>query len=307
MGDPSESAETCELPWYQAFSALCAGVGTLAGAIAAAALSGAALTFVGAAWAGTGAIVGALIAYCACRMSAGRLPRIQPAGDPSTGETAVAGVVIDLGRALALFPFGDGDYLFNIKCVDRRFLTPQSDGTAACVRNKSLADGPEYLHCEITSNVTLYGCAGAIAGAAVAAAVGVPAGVAAGAAVAAACLATGIFAPLCILAAILVALLVSAAITGAGALAGGAVGSGLGLAADEVEDQVGDAAADALHEGDAVIFSGDWVTDADHGWNEIHDINRAMVIDGGFDDCDRFRKVASALAAGLYRHPRDPH
>ena len=303
-GDPGLSAETCGLPWYRAFSALCAGVGTLAGAIAGAALAGLSLGLGAAALAGPGAVIGALIAYCACRMSAGRLPKILPPGDAASGLTTTPGIVIDIGRAFPIFPFGDGDYLFNIKCVPRRLLSTQADGSAACVRTKDIADGPEYLHCEITSNVTLYGCAGAIAGAAAAAPVGVAAGTAAGAAVAAACIAAGILAPLCLLAALLIALLVSGGITGAGALAGGAIGSGLGLAADDFEDQVGGAGADELHCGDAVIFTGEWVTDADHGWNEFHDLTDAMIVDREFDDCDRAIKMIGAVAAGLKKHPR---
>lgn len=301
-GDPGQSAETCGLPWYRAFSAICAGIGSLAGIIAGIALGG--LSPAGMAFAGPGAIIGALIAYCACRMSAGRLPRILPAGNPDTGLTTTPGIVIDIGRALPIFPFGDGDYLFNIKCVPRSLMTTQADGSPACVRNKDLVEGPEYLHCEITSNVTLYGCAGAIAGAAAAAPAGVAAGTAAGVAVAAACAATSIFAPLCLIAAIIVALLVSAAVTGAGAAAGGAIGSAAGLAADEFEDQVGEAGADELHCGDAVIFTGEWVTDTDHGWNEFHDVTDVMIIDSEFDDCDRMLKLTSAIAAGLKRHPR---
>ena len=303
-GDPSQSAETCDLPWYQAFSALCAGVGTLAGIIAGAALGGLSLTVATAALAGSGAVIGALVAYCACRMSPQRLAKINPPSDPRTGLTSAAGIIIDIGRSFPIFPWGDGDYLFNIKCVNPGLLSTQADGTPACIRTKDVAQGPQYLHCEITSNVTLYGCAGAIAGAAAAAPVGVGLGIAAGAAVAAACLATGIFAPLCLLAALLIALLVSSAVTGAGALAGGAIGSAAGLAADEVNDQVGQADADVIECGDAVVFSGDWVTDRDHGWNEVHDLKRAMIIDRDFQDCDRLLKTAAAVGTGLMVAPR---
>ncbi len=295
-GDPSESAETCGLEWFESFSARCAGVGTLAGLIAGAALGAIAGPFLAAALAGSLGVIGALIAFCACRLSAARLPRITPT------DLTVVGIVIDIGRSLPLFPFGDGDYLFNIECVDRRLLATGADGSGACVRTK--AGGPEYLHCEITSNVTAFGCAGAIAGAAVGAAVGTVAGAGAGLAVAALCLALGIFAPLCILAAILVALFVSAASTGAGALAGGALGSAAGLAADEIEDQVGDADADVVTCGDTVVFSGDFVTDADHNWNEIHDLKSAMVIDRELSGCDEAIKLSSAVGAGLAVHPR---
>lgn len=282
---------------------MCAGIGSLAGAIAAAVLSGAA-AIPAFAFAGVGAILGALIAYCACRMSAGRLPKINPPGNPETGQTSVIGIVNDIGRSFALFPFGDGDYLFNIRCVPRGFLTPQASGDAACIRTKDLINGPEYLHCEITSNVTLYGCAGAVTGAAAAAPAGVALGTGAGLAVAAGCLALGIFAPLCFLAAILVALIVSSLVTGGGALAGAAIGSAAGLAADELADQVGEAGADVVECGDAVVFTGDWVTDADHGWNEIHDIRAAMIIDRGFELCERVGKVAGAVGTGMMAPPR---
>lgn len=302
-GDPGQSAETCGLPWYRAFSALCAGIGSLAGAIAAAVLSGAG-AIPAAAFAGVGALLGALIAYCACRMSSGRLPKIIPQGDPLTGQTSVVGIINDIGRSFALFPFGDGDYLFNIRCVPRGVLTPQANGDAACIRTKDVINGPEYLHCEITSNVTLYGCAGAIAGAAAAAPAGVALGTGAGLAVAGGCLALGIFAPLCLLVAILVALIVSSLVTGAGALAGAAIGSAAGLAADELADQVGEAGADVVECGDAVVFTGDLVTDTDHGWNEIHDIKAAMIIDRGFDNCDRVGRVGGAVGTGMMVPPR---
>jgi hypothetical protein len=272
--------------------------------IAGAALGGLSLTVVTAAMAGSGAVIGALIAYCACRMSPQRLSKISPATDPATGLTTASGIIIDIGRSFPIFPFGDGDYLFNIKCVNPGLINSQFDGSAACIRTKDVIQGPQYIHCEITSNVTLYGCAGAIAGAAAAAPIGVGLGIAAGAAVAAACLATGIFAPLCILAALLIAFLVSSAITGGGALAGGAVGSAAGLAADEVNDQVGQADADVVECGDVVVFSGDWVTDRDHGWNEIHDVKRAMIIDRDFDDCDRLLKISAAVGTGLMVPPR---
>jgi hypothetical protein len=303
-GDPILSAETCDLPWYRAFSALCAGVGSLAGMIAGAALGGLSVTVVSAALAGAGAVIGALVAYCACKLSPQRLAKISPAGDPQTGLTTATGIIIDIGRSFPIFPWGDGDYLFNIQCVNPGLINTQFDGSAACIRTKDVVQGPRYLHCEITSNVTLYGCAGAIAGAAAAAPIGVGLGIAAGAAVAAACLATGIFAPLCLAAALLIALLVSSAVTGGGALGGGAIGSAAGLAADEVNDQVGQADADVIECGDAVVFSGDWVTDRDHGWNEIHDLKRAMIIGRDFRDCDRLLKMAAAVGTGLMVAPR---
>lgn len=298
-GDPNESAETCGLEWFEAFSAQCAGVGSLAGLIAGAALGAITSAVLAAAFAGSLAVIGAIIGFCACRLSPNRLPRITP------GDVSIVGIVNDVGRSLPLFPFGDGDFLFNIRCVDRRLLATNSDGAAACIRTK--AGGPEYLHCEITSNVTAFGCAGAIAGASAGAAVGVVAGTAAGAAVAAACLATGIFAPLCILAAIIIALIIGAAATGAGGLAGGAVGSAAGVAADEIENQVGDADADVVTCGDIVVFSGDFVTDADHNWNEIHELKSAMVIDQEITNCDEALELAAAIGAGLMIHPKHGH
>ncbi|MCH7889699.1 MAG: hypothetical protein IIA00_10550, partial [Proteobacteria bacterium] len=41
-----------------------------------------------------------------------------------------------------------------------------------------------------------------------------------------------------------------------------------------------------------------WVTDVDHGWNEFHDLTKAMIIDREFDDCERAIKMIGAVAAG---------
>ena len=267
-------------------------MGTLAGILAGAALYAVTSATLAAAMAGGLAVLGAIAGFCNCRMSRDRLPL------KADGDTSVLGVVIDVGRSGTYFPFGDGDFLFNIKCVRPEHVVQDAD----CVRHK--ASGVEYLHCEITSNVTLYGCAGAYAGAIAGMAVGVPTGAAAGAAVAAGCIATGIFAPLCIIAAIIVAAIISAAISGAGALGGAAIGSELGVAADEDENVLGDPGADVVKEGDLVVFSGDWVSDADHGWNEIHDIERAMVLANNIQLCDQAWKTAAAAGLGLKKHAK---
>ena len=279
----------CPLPWYKSFSGQCALAGGGAGGIIAMILSGG-FTWAAAGAFGPGVLLGTLIAYCACRMSAGRLPKISPT------DTSFPGIVDSISRSLPLFPFGDGDFLFNLVCIPTQAVTPNNNGAQGCIREQG--DGTPFLHCEITSNVTLYGCAGAIAGLAATIPIAVGTGAAAGAAAAAACLALGIFAPLCILAAIIVALIVSSAIAGAGGLAGGAIGSAAGAAADEIENQVGDAGADSLAEGDVVVFTGDHVTDADHGWNEIHDIKGVDMI-GRELDCDRALKRTGAVAMGL--------
>ena len=125
-------------------------------------------------------------------------------------------------------------------------------------------------------------------------------GAAAGAAVAVACLWAGVFPPLlCTLAALVVAFIVSIVITALGVLAGGALGSAVGLAADEYEDRVGDAGADVLECGDGVILSGDWVTDTDHGWNELHDVTGAMIIGRNLQNCGQLNQLLGAVDANL--------
>ncbi len=111
-------------------------------------------------------------------------------------------------------------------------------------------------------------------------------------------LALGIFAPACILVAILVDIVVPSAISRPGAMIGAAAGSAAGVAADEFVNQVGDAGADNLSVGGTVIFIGDHVTDADHGWYEIHDLKGVDCISRDRLGCDAVARRTGGLAMG---------
>ena len=115
---------------------------------------------------------------------------------------------------------------------------------------------------------------------------------------AAACLASGIFAPLCIIVALIVALVISSAVTAAAALAAGQIGAALGALADEIEGQ--GEKGESVQENSCITFSGAWITDEDHGWNEIHDIER-VIVHGRGKDLEECLKVASAESTGLVR------
>ena len=108
----------------------------------------------------------------------------------------------------------------------------------------------------------------------VGAVVGAVVGTAVGIAAAAACIAAGIFALLCLLLAFLLAALITAIIAEVGEYIGKAIGAAVDAANNPPE-----IIPNTAEKGKCVIFSGNWVTDRDHGWNELHDIKGAVVID----------------------------
>ena len=123
-------------------------------------------------------------------------------------------------------------------------------------------NGTPTIHCEIPSHIGEWGCIGASVGVAVGAALGAAA-VLALAPLAAAC---GPFAFLCLL----LILLLGALIAYAGAEAGAIIGHAIGEALD-----AGQGLASAFGEalcGSCLSVEGNWVTDQDHGHNEIHDV-----------------------------------
>ncbi|MHA1598740.1 MAG: hypothetical protein ACTSV1_08470 [Alphaproteobacteria bacterium] len=292
MGDVNVSAEQCEIPWYEAWSVVTGFAGATTGGLIGGFWPGAAAAAPSlAAFIAAGASAGFIIAYCSSRIAQAFLK----SHDRTPTVTAV-GMVIDVGRSPMIFPF-DGDWLLNLKILGGNafeLMNERHDGAQACVRFKP--DGTRYLHCEITSNIGIYGCIGAMAGAVAGGIAGAVGGAAAGAIIAAACLATGIFWLLCVIVAVLAAVIIAAVITAVVAWAGGAVGSGAGAIADEIEGQ-GDK-ADGVAENTCVTFTGRWVTDMDHGWNEIHDIEAIDIHDTAGQD-GACLKMAAALGAGM--------
>lgn len=234
-----------ETPWYESYSFLCG----LAGAISIGAAAGLAWGwFAGAA----GLVAGFLIGYCSCRIS-GRLKKHK-----DQPEVCITGLVLATGQSTQVFPL-DGDRTINIGLMpnDLWVATDGADGKPACVRETE--DGKPFLHCEISSHIGIYGCLGAVIGGI---AGGVAGAIEAGLIIASCTLMWW----LCLLGAIFVFLFLVAL----GTFGGGAIGSGAGAAADAIDGTFDP--MEGIGVGDCVTICGDWVTDADHGWNEIHDI-----------------------------------
>ncbi len=229
----------------------------------------------GAAGAGGGMVFGFLLGMCLSR-SFGRLKR-----HSYMPEVYVTGIVDEQWRNLGAYVpplallskwFGigamefferDGDWLFNLIILDEQksyLLTEAHDGEQAYVRHR--ADCTPFLHCEISSNEGPFGCYGSVIGAAIGA--GISAALLGP--LAASCGGWGPFAWVCLLLVAFLALL----LTYACSAVGGAIGSVLGAAADAIEGQ--GQIGESLQKGDCVTFCGEWVTDMDHGWNELHDL-----------------------------------
>jgi hypothetical protein len=266
-----QSCESGEKPWYQAWTFITglAGMGTLGAA---------GWVGWGAPGVGAGVVFGFLLGMCLSR-SFGRLQthKYQP-------EVCVTGMVDEQWKNDGLFvpPLSlwgklgigameyferDGDWLFNLIILDEQshLLTEAHNGSQAYVRHK--AECTPYLHCEISSNEGPYGCYGSVIGAAV----GAGLSLAFLTPLAASCAAWGLFAWLCLLLVAALALL----ITYASSVIGGLIGAGLGKLADEIENQ--GQIAKGVDKGDCVTFCGQWVTDMDHGWNEIHDLKTIQI------------------------------
>ena len=129
MGDISESAETCATPALSSFSGGCAISGGITGGLLGGFLAGGGAVGA-AAGAGGGVVAGALIGYCACRLS-GRLRKIS---SPlvKDGEVMLVGRVLDVGRSSIFFPWGDGDFLFNVATQQTFLLSEAFVGSQAC-------------------------------------------------------------------------------------------------------------------------------------------------------------------------------
>jgi hypothetical protein len=260
-----------EKPWYKAwtFVAAASGMGTFGAA---------GLVGWGAGGVGAGLVFGFLLGMCLSR-SFGRLR--SHAYEP---EVCVTGMVDEQWKNDGLFvpPLAlwgklgigamkyferDGDWLFNLIILDNQshVITEAYDGSQAQVRRK--ADCTPYLHCEISSNEGPLGCYGSVVGAAVGAAVSL----AFIAPLAASCAAWGPFFWVCLLLVAVLALLV----TYLGSVIGGLIGAGAGKLADEIEGQ--GKLSKGVKKGDCVTFCGEWITDMDHGWNELHELKTIQV------------------------------
>lgn len=270
----SQNCTSGEKAWHEAWTIRGGMAGMITGGLLGAFLGGAA-------GAGGGVVAGFLVGMCLTR-SFGRLQK-----HPYQPSVCVTGMVDEewkndglfvpplalwgkLGVGAMEFFERDGDWLFNLIILDGQsfLLTEAHDGGQAYVRHK--ANCTPYLHCEISSNEGPFGCygsaIGAVAGAVLSAALLAP--------LAASCVAWGLFAWLCLL---IVAIL-AALITYAASAIGGIIGAGLGKLADEIEGQA--KKGETVRAGDCVTFCGDWVTDMDHGWNELHELRTIQIHNG---------------------------
>jgi hypothetical protein len=227
---------------------------------------------------GGGIVFGFLLGMCLSR-SFGRLQthKYQP-------EACVTGVVDrqwkndglfvpplalfgNLGLGIMDFFERDGDWLFNLIILDNQsyLLTEAYDGGKAYVRHKS--DCTPYLHCEISSNQGPFGCYGSTIGALI----GAGLSLVFLAPMAASCAAWGPFFWLCLIIVAVLAIL----ITYASSVVGGIIGALLGKLADEIEGQGGK--GESVKDGACVTFCGEWITDMDHGWNELHELKTIQI------------------------------
>lgn len=228
---------------------------------------------------------------------------------PST--ITMSGCVVCAGKNTGFPPWNDNDWTFNLG-PSHAVLAPTDAGlTVDEVRGRDAPDGgPAFptrdpdalvpaLHCEIGSHIGDYAAVGGAIGS-VAGAIG---GAIAGAAICVALglLTFGIGAAVC---ALVIALGIALGAAGGGLL-GNAIGAGIGWIADELSDF--DERGESIHEGCVMIFTGRWVTDSSHQWNEIHDIESAQLVEcPGCGDGTVTRGLTAAV--GIGRHPtgRDP-
>jgi MFS family permease len=253
-----------------------------------------------------GAVVGGFIGYA---VEWFRRLKVQ---NPKT--ITITSLVRCAGVNSGIPPFADGDWTFNVgeawAVVDpveppltmeeiRTRAAPDSGLSQAFRTTDPDSDDPSrpVFHVEISSQIGNFGAVGAAVGS-VAGAIG---GMIAAAAICAALgLATlGIGFALCALIVALGALL-GAAI---GGLAGAAIGGGIGWIADQFSDF--DKLGTSVQEGCQMFLTGRWVTDINHQHNEIHDLEKAVLVDCGVPG-EGSSGLEAAGAVGVGRHPSGP-
>lgn len=308
-GDPDAAAGRV-VGWVLGGAALGAVTAYLNAAAIAGFASGGAIGLLGLAIIVVGALGGAVIGFWV-GFAVNWFDRLF-AHDPS--NITMSGCVLCAGKNTGFPPWNDNDWTFNLGGPTLALLAPTMAGLDVDeIRNRDApGGGPAFpvldpttrqpaLHCEISSHIGDY----AAVGGAIGSVAGAVAGAAIGAAICVAlALATfGIGGLLC-------ALIVAAAIflgATAGGFAGDAIGAGIGWIADELSDF--DERGEAIERGCLMIFTGRWVTDSSHQWNEIHDIESAQLVE--CNDChlpvgSTSRPLIAAVATGRHPTGRDP-
>jgi hypothetical protein len=227
----------------------------------------------------------------------------------------LTGCVLCAGKNTGIPPFHDNDWTFNLGGTSFALLAPVEAGLDINeIRTRDApGGGPAFtvvdtgtgqpaLHCEIGSHIGDYSAVGGAVGSVV----GSLAGAAIGAAICVALglLTFGIGAALC--------LLIVAAMILAGAIVGGVAGTAIGGVAGYIADQLDDfdEQGEAITPGCLMNFTGRWITDSSHQYNEIHDIASAQLIECNdcVDDATGTSSSGLIAAVGIGRHPtgRDP-
>jgi hypothetical protein len=261
----------------------------------------ASLTFLSSFWVGVlgalaGYVIGVGVGFAVEWFS--RLVRHNP------GTITISGMIICAGKNTGFPPFHDNDWTFN---VGNLTVTDPTTLSVDEVKTRVVESNPAFpsidastrkpiLHCEIGSRM---GDGGALGGA-----IGTVGGAIAGGLIAAAigCAVLGAFTfGLGCLLAILVGILIGAIV---GLVAGNAVGVGIGWIADELSDF--DKKGKAISQGCMMFLTGSWVNDKGHQHNEIHDIERAVIIECGISSSKDMLTFSAAVGIGRHPQDRDP-
>jgi hypothetical protein len=214
---------------------------------------------------GPGSVVGYVWGYCLARRS-----RLQP----NRGKMCLTGLVLHIARMQfgdvwpAAFTY-DPDWTFDVapRGPNANDLISRDALIIDCYELRVPNDTPT-IHCEIPSYIGEAGCIGGSIGAAVGAAIGIAVIVA----LLPAALACGPLAFLCLLLIILLA----AAIAYVGAELGAIIGHKVGEVLDTTQG-LSSVYGEGLR-GSCITVEGNWVTDQDHGHNEIHDVEIIPVL-----------------------------
>jgi hypothetical protein len=222
-------------------------------------------------------------------------------------------LVLCAGKNSGVPPFNDGDWTFNVgekwavtlpvqPGLDipelRTRAAPGSGLSQAFETTDPESDDPNrpVFHVEISSQVGNFGAIGA--------AVGSVAGAIGGMLIAAAiCAALGL-ATFGIGLAVCALIVAFGAFAGAaaGGLGGAAIGGGIGWIADQLGDF--EERGKAVERGCQMFLTGRWVTDISHQHNEIHDLERAVIIECGVGTTGSTGQELGGVV-GIGRHPSD--
>lgn len=224
--------------------------------------------------------------------------------DHNPNTITISGMIICAGKNTGFPPFHDNDWTFNVgnmTVTNPATLTVDEVKTRVVDNNPAFASidpttGKPVLHCEIGSRMGDYGAVGG--------AVGTVGGAIAGGVIGAAigCVVLGIFTfGLGCLIAILVGVLIGAIV---GLAAGSAIGAGVGWIADELSDF--DKKGKAITQGCMMFLTGSWVNDKGHQHNEIHDIEKAVIIECGISSSRGMLTYTGVVGIGRHPQDRDP-